>query len=209
MPEEILTLKGVAALLKVAEKTVYRLAQRGEIPCFKVGGQWRCRRRDLEAWIEAWSPGNTKRTSPAAHGTDATRAARITDGEGLTRRQLSLTDASPSRIYIFDDFELDDRLCELRRAGQPIEIEPKVFDVLSYLVRHRDRSVRKDELLKQLWSGQVVIEAALTRCVAEARKAVHDDGIRQQVIKTQRGRGYRFVASVTDRTVSASLPGEG
>jgi len=70
--------------------------------------------------------------------------------------------------------------------------------VLSYLICHRDRLVRKEELIKQLWSGQVVIAAVLTRCVAEARKAVHDDGVRQQVIKTQHGRGYRFVASVTE-----------
>src|SRR5712692_5992660 len=201
MPEEIFTLRDIAALLKVAEKTVYRLAQRGEIPCFKVGGQWRCRHRDLEAWIEARSPGNTERTSPAAHGTDATRAVRLTDREELTRHRPSVTDASLLRISLFDDFELDERLGELRQAGQPLEVEPKVFDVLSYLIRHRARVVPRDELLKHLWPGQVVIEAALTRCVAEIRKAVHDDGVQQQVIKTQRGRGYRFVAAVTERAI--------
>jgi excisionase family DNA binding protein len=53
MADEILTLPEVAQLLKVAEKTVYGMAQKGELPAFKVGGQWRFRRTDLDAWIDA------------------------------------------------------------------------------------------------------------------------------------------------------------
>lgn len=52
MPDEILTLPEVAQLLKVAEKTVYTMAQRGEIPAFKVRGQWRFKRVDIDRWIE-------------------------------------------------------------------------------------------------------------------------------------------------------------
>lgn len=50
--EEVLKLKGVAALLKVGEKTVYSMAQTGELPAFKVRGQWRFSRKDIDAWIE-------------------------------------------------------------------------------------------------------------------------------------------------------------
>jgi excisionase family DNA binding protein len=50
--EEVLKLKEVATLLKVGEKTVYSMAQSGELPGFKVRGQWRFSRRDLDAWIE-------------------------------------------------------------------------------------------------------------------------------------------------------------
>ena len=53
MPDEILTLPEVAVLLKVAEKTVYTMAQRAEIPAFKVRGQWRFKRVELDSWIEA------------------------------------------------------------------------------------------------------------------------------------------------------------
>jgi excisionase family DNA binding protein len=53
MSDEILTLPEVAQLLKVAEKTVYTMAQKGQLPAFKVGGQWRFRRADLDAWIDA------------------------------------------------------------------------------------------------------------------------------------------------------------
>lgn len=52
MPDEILTLPEVAQLLKVAEKTVYTMAQKSELPAFKVRGQWRFKRQDIDAWIE-------------------------------------------------------------------------------------------------------------------------------------------------------------
>ena len=52
MPDEILTLAEVAQMLKVADKTVYTMAQRGEVPAFKVRGQWRFKRDDLDQWIE-------------------------------------------------------------------------------------------------------------------------------------------------------------
>jgi DNA-binding winged helix-turn-helix (wHTH) protein len=55
--------------------------------------------------------------------------------------------------YRFCDFELDDGLYQLYRAGTPIEIEPKVFSVLAYLIRHRDRVVSKEELRCELWPG--------------------------------------------------------
>ncbi|OOF11735.1 MULTISPECIES: methylation-associated defense system helix-turn-helix domain-containing protein MAD1 [Salinivibrio] len=52
MVDQILTLKEVATYLKLAEKTAYRLASEGKLPGFKVGGSWRFKREDLEAWIE-------------------------------------------------------------------------------------------------------------------------------------------------------------
>lgn len=52
MPDAILTLPEVAALLKVADKTVYTMAQRGQLPAFKVRGQWRFKQVDLDRWIE-------------------------------------------------------------------------------------------------------------------------------------------------------------
>lgn len=50
--DEILKIKGVADLLKVGEKTVYSMAQTGELPAFKVRGQWRFSRKDIDQWIE-------------------------------------------------------------------------------------------------------------------------------------------------------------
>ncbi len=53
MNDDVLTIREVADYLKVNEKTVYSLAQKRRIPAFKVGGQWRFRRGDLDAWISA------------------------------------------------------------------------------------------------------------------------------------------------------------
>ncbi|MBX6330108.1 MAG: helix-turn-helix domain-containing protein [Pseudolabrys sp.] len=50
--DTVLTLREVAALLKVADKTVYTMAQRRELPGFKVRGQWRFKPADLDQWIE-------------------------------------------------------------------------------------------------------------------------------------------------------------
>ena len=50
--KEVLKLKDVADLLRVGEKTVYTMAQTGELPAFKVRGQWRFTRKDIDEWIE-------------------------------------------------------------------------------------------------------------------------------------------------------------
>ena len=52
MKDPILTLPEVAVLLKVAEKTVYTMAQSCQIPAFKVRGQWRFKHDDIDAWID-------------------------------------------------------------------------------------------------------------------------------------------------------------
>src|SRR5262249_8852924 len=98
-------------------------------------------------------------------------------------------------IYAFGQYELDTRVYELRRAGAVRPVEPQVFDVLVYLVRNRDRVVSKEELLENLWPDRFVSETTLTSRLKEARKAVGDSGEKQSVIRTQRGRGYRFVAT--------------
>ena len=113
-------------------------------------------------------------------------------------------------IYVFDEYELDTRLYELHRAGALVQLEPKVFDLLAYLVEHGDRIVPKHELLAHLWPSQFISDATFDHCVMAARRAVGDDGQRQRVIKTMRQRGYRFVATLgepaNDMPGAASAP---
>jgi len=96
----------------------------------------------------------------------------------------------------FGDCELDLAARELRRGGEAQRVEPKVFDLLAFLIEHRDRVVSKDELLDALWPGVVVTEASLDRTIMKARRAVGDDAQRQAVIRTAPRRGYRFVAEL-------------
>src|SRR5215467_6561084 len=109
-------------------------------------------------------------------------------------------------IYTFGDYQCDAAKYELRRAGEPVAMEPKAFNVLVYLIAQRDRVVAKTELLDQFWSGIFVSDAALTRCLARVRQAVGDDGPEQRVIKTIRGHGYRFVAALTTHGAAPATP---
>ena len=108
-------------------------------------------------------------------------------------------------IYRFHDYTLDEARRELWWAGHLLAVEPKVFQVLLYLLEHRDRVVRKEELLEQCWTGTFVSEAALTRCLTKLRKVVHSDPTAPPVIKTLHGQGYRFVADVTPLPPAASV----
>ncbi len=58
--DEVLTIKEVAALLKLAEKTVYAMANAGELPAFKIRGQWRIRRAQLDRWMDEQPRGNPR-----------------------------------------------------------------------------------------------------------------------------------------------------
>jgi DNA-binding winged helix-turn-helix (wHTH) protein len=108
-------------------------------------------------------------------------------------------------ILAFGDCEIDDELYALRRRGRPVKLEPKVFDVLLYLLRRRARVVTKQELLDALWLGEAVSDSVLPRCIAAARRAVGDSRGRGKVIQTLHRRGYRFAAPVAEAT-AAPLP---
>jgi DNA-binding winged helix-turn-helix (wHTH) protein len=99
-------------------------------------------------------------------------------------------------VFQFNQFILDTNRYQLSLSGKPISIEPLVFDLLAYLIEHRDRVVTREELLDNLWKGKVVTDAALSARLKDARKVVHDNGTKQAVIKTIHGRGYQFIADV-------------
>jgi DNA-binding winged helix-turn-helix (wHTH) protein/tetratricopeptide (TPR) repeat protein len=109
----------------------------------------------------------------------------------------------------FGDCELSVERIELRRGGEIIDLEPQVFDVLAYLLRHRERVVPKTELLDQIWGNRFVSESALSSRIKSARRAVGDTGRDQRVIKTIYGRGFRFVADVNEQPPAAGPPAEG
>jgi DNA-binding winged helix-turn-helix (wHTH) protein len=78
--------------------------------------------------------------------------------------------------YVFGDYEVDTQRYELRHAGTPCALEPQVFNVLVYLVQHRDRMIPKEELLEQLWPQQYVSEAVLSQRLMLVRRAIGDSG---------------------------------
>lgn len=98
--------------------------------------------------------------------------------------------------YLFGIFRLDAERRELKADGRLVELEPQVFDVLEFLLRHRDRVVGRDELLATVWAGRMVSETAVGVRINAARQAIGDDGKAQRWIKTLMRRGFRFVGDV-------------
>ncbi|HEY9378521.1 MAG TPA: alpha/beta fold hydrolase [Jiangellaceae bacterium] len=105
-------------------------------------------------------------------------------------------------VFAFEGLELDLAGYELRRGSLPVPMEPQAFDVLVYLVRHRDRVVPKAELMDEVWHGRFVSESAVTSRIKQARRALGDNGQSQRMIRTLHGRGYRFVADVAEHGVA-------
>jgi len=98
----------------------------------------------------------------------------------------------------FNQFTLDTNVAALLRDGEEVALEPRAFDLLVFLISNRERVISKDEIINNVWGGRFTSDSALTTCVKSLRKALQDDGEQQRYIKTLRGRGFRFVADVSD-----------
>ena len=118
---------------------------------------------------------------------------------GSTARQFeSQVNTSNHKQYRFADvlINVDQRVVFV--AGQEVKVQPRVFDLLAYLIQVRDRAVSKQELQDVIWPGMFMSETVLSHTVMKARKAVGDDAQTQAVIKTLHGHGYRFIAQLKE-----------
>ena len=102
------------------------------------------------------------------------------------------------KTYQFEEFTLDLTRGCLRRADREVELRPKSFDMLRYLVENAGRLVSKDELTSKVWPGVVATDESLTRCISDIRLALGDR--ERRLIKTIPRRGYRFAAAVSETT---------
>ncbi len=116
--------------------------------------------------------------------------------------------AGEARSYQFGDFTLDAADCQLLRNGQTVDLRPKVFETLLFLVQRRGRLVTRDDLLAGVWADTNVGEEVLTHCVTEVRKALGDDRRQPRYVRTVTRRGYKFIAEVgtIGATPSPSAP---
>jgi DNA-binding winged helix-turn-helix (wHTH) protein len=103
-------------------------------------------------------------------------------------------------IYFFEDYSLDIDRRELRRGAEVVAVEPQVFDVLAYLISHRERVISNNDLIASVWNGRIVSESTLSSRIAAVRHAVGDSGERQGLIRTIPRKGYRFIAQVRENT---------
>jgi DNA-binding winged helix-turn-helix (wHTH) protein len=101
--------------------------------------------------------------------------------------------------YRFGDYVLDTQRQELLRAGAPVPLRRKVFQVLVYLLAHHERVVPKQELLEHLWPDQFIGDEALLSCIRVLRRALGERGRAPRVLRTLHGQGYRVVVHVETR----------
>ncbi len=100
-------------------------------------------------------------------------------------------------IYRFNGFTLDGATRRLRRGVEELSLEPKSFRLLEFLIENRDRVLGKEEIFRAVWNETSVTDNALTRAIAQIRKALEDDPRQPRFIETLPTVGYRFIGKLT------------
>lgn len=106
--------------------------------------------------------------------------------------------------WTFGNAEFDETRWELAVAGRPVDLERKPLELLGQLLRHAGEVLTKDELLESIWTGRIVVEAALTNAVGKLRKALGDES--QTLIVTVPRVGYRLEGPVLRKSVPTPPP---
>jgi eukaryotic-like serine/threonine-protein kinase len=108
------------------------------------------------------------------------------------------------RRWLFGPAVLDERSLELTVRGQNVPLERKPLEVLLYLLHHAGEVVTKDDIAESLWTGRILTETVLARCISVLRQGLGDDD--KTLIRTVHGYGYRLVADVRVETSAAAAP---
>ena len=96
-------------------------------------------------------------------------------------------------MFRFGEFEADEERFELRRSGHAVRVQRRVLEAIFYFLRSRGHVVTKRELIRGPWNGTQVSDAAVSRAIMLARRAIADPWAR--ALTTVHGQGYRFVVS--------------
>jgi DNA-binding winged helix-turn-helix (wHTH) protein len=121
--------------------------------------------------------------------------------------EITRMDIPSAKTLSFDIYALDLRRCALLRGGDEVQLRPKSFDVLRYLVEHAGHLVSKEELIQTIWPGISVTDDSLVQCIRDIREALSDDA--QRLIKTVPRRGYVLAAEVWEKRLEEQAPAIG
>jgi TolB-like protein/DNA-binding winged helix-turn-helix (wHTH) protein/tetratricopeptide (TPR) repeat protein len=111
-------------------------------------------------------------------------------------------DIAVHRAFRFAGYTLDMTRGALRNGEHAIELRPKSFEVLRYLVENAGRLISKDEIIQAVWSNVVVSDESLTRCISDVRAALADE--QQRIIKTVPRRGYILDVQVSETSIAGA-----
>ena len=109
-------------------------------------------------------------------------------------------------VYDFGEFRLDPTQRQLfaKTDDQPVTLTSRAFDVLLYLVAHPGELVSRDDLMLSVWPHAIVEENNLSQCIAAIRRALGERAGEHKYVVTIPGRGFRFVAQVTQAAASSA-----
>lgn len=110
--------------------------------------------------------------------------------------------ASDSLIYRFDDVLVEVNSFRVLKSGRAVALEPKAFEVLIFMLERPGELIAKEDILNSVWKDSFVTPNAMTRVIAQLRKALGDTRREPKYIETIQTRGYRLIAKVE----SSSLP---
>ncbi len=127
-------------------------------------------------------------------------------GSGRSSTVAGDASASGPLMYEVGPARIDTASRQISFAGEPADVQPKVFDLIVYLIRSRDRVVGKDELFDAIWPSVVVSEASLTQSIKRARDLFRQHGFDEDVIRTVARKGYQFNHAVTAPDASGQPP---
>jgi DNA-binding winged helix-turn-helix (wHTH) protein/ATP/maltotriose-dependent transcriptional regulator MalT len=108
----------------------------------------------------------------------------------------------PAMIFRFGRFELEESKRELRLGSRVLELQPRVFDLLVYLLLNHERVVPKEELLNAIWPEVIVTDSSIMRAVSLIRAILREGG-QPDAIQTFSRQGYRFVGEFADPAARA------
>ncbi len=101
-------------------------------------------------------------------------------------------------LYQVKNIKIDTSSFQLSVDEIIVKVEPQVFDLISYLIKHRSKLVTRQEIFDNIWAGKVVSDDSVSTYIKKARKVLGDDGKCQQIIKTIHGRGFQFIADIEE-----------
>src|SRR5579872_6702970 len=116
--------------------------------------------------------------------------------------------ATASGVFRFgDDFELDVPAYELRSAGIRLKLKPIPLELLMFLIERRGELVTREQIVERIWGKGVFLDTdnSINGAISKIRQVLRDDAAQPQFVQTVTGRGYRFIAAVTEMLPSPPL----
>src|ERR1700716_2149686 len=104
-----------------------------------------------------------------------------------------------TKRFVLNGYRLEPETRLLIHNGEAVPLPARPFQVLLYLIEHRDRLVSRAELLELFWEGRDVYDVTLTKCVGKIRKALSDQQDSPRFIETRYAEGYRFIGPLEEK----------